>query len=103
TSSFDIRRGLRQFLAQFRDAEIKHLHQAVISNHDVFGLDVTVNDESCVSCLQRPSSLDGDSECLVRSQGPELAGVWIGQHLAQRLSFYVLADYEACAIVLSDL
>ena len=47
---------------QLGESEVQHLHDTVASNHDVFRLDVAVNDAGLVSRLQRRGYLRGDVE-----------------------------------------
>ena len=66
--------------AKFGYTEVQNFHLTLIGEHDVFRLDVAVNDAMLVGGHQRFGALDGDGEEFVQRQT-------MAQTLAQVLAF----------------
>ena len=84
-------------LDQLRQAEVQHFNQAVMPQHDVFRLDVAVNDSGLVGAGERARNLDGHVE---RPMQFELI---TRQTPPQRLAFDVFGADEVSPVYLPDL
>ena len=58
------RRRIDGHVRASRDAEIQHLHDAVLAQHDVLGLDVAMHEPGRVRRLQRPRDVDEPRQLL---------------------------------------
>ena len=82
-----LRRSVALLLAQLGQPEVQHLHDTIFAQHDVFRLDVTMNNSVLVGDGKRSGDLYGDVQCSVWPQ----ALLWrVLQMLAERLAFDVL-------------
>ncbi len=77
------------------DAEVENLHPVAGGNHDVFGLDVAVNDAFFVRGLQSLAALSGNGEEFI-------GGDRLFKAVTQGLAFDVLHYYPKFAGVLDD-
>ena len=78
-------------------AEIEHLNLVARREHDVFRLDVAMNDAACVRFVQGVGNLCRNRE--------RLAQIWqlALEPRSQSFPFNVLKDYEAVVALLPDL
>ena len=79
----------------FRQPEVEQLH-AGLRQHDVAGLEITMDDAGAMCDCERVSDLSSNVERLVQRQGALL------QPLFERLPFQVLHDKEVDVVVLSN-
>ena len=77
-------------------AEVDHFHDVIVPDHDVFRLDVAVNEPHLVGRRQRRADGDDDVERLDQAQRPVL------QPLAETLAVDVLGGDEANRAVDTD-
>ena len=82
---------------QSRDAEVHHLHVAVIAHHDVLGLDVPMNDARVVRGAERARNLDRDLRKRVQRALP------LEQEGAQRSPLHQLHHDDLTAADLTGL
>ena len=86
-------RGHRLVAHRARDAEVGHLHRAVVGEHDVAGLDVAVDEQVLVRVGERTAHVGGDLQAAVLGQP---AGV---ERLLQRAPVDALHDDERLVAV----
>src|SRR5262252_921001 len=82
---------------QLRQPEIEHLNYAVAAQHDVFGLDVPMDDPGLVRRRERRGDLDGDVERGYHRHLP------VGQNFSQRQPFDEFGGDEMRRAVIADL
>ncbi len=89
-SSDTLRVGLVHGLKHFRDAEVHDLHVAVLEDHDVFRLEITMNDRRLLT--MRGGECSGDGRNDAYGFGPGLPSIF-KQNVAQGSSFKKLEDH----------
>ncbi len=87
----------RKVLRQLGETEVQDLHVAVRAQHDVFRLDVAVDDAGGVGGDERAGDLRRHVERFAHAEGGAR------QPLAQRLALDVFGDDELRAVHLPDL
>src|SRR2546425_4895734 len=90
-------------MSEFGDAEVQHLHQTILAHHDIFGLDVAMNDPRRVRRLERAGDLNGDIDRLLHAEPLWVVRRRISQSLAQRLALDVFAGNEVRSVGMNDL
>jgi hypothetical protein len=84
-------------LREFGQAEVENLHVAIATQHDVFRLDVSMDNSVMMRCGQRAADLNCDVQRLGKAQWPTF------HTLAKRFTIDELSGDEIPILDLTDL